>query len=79
VAARSSPVTLSPAVLDYLRSRFLAMPFQLPDGVERNMMREAGRVSAFKNFFMSLSAESFSFLVFETVQSAGTNKLKSRI
>jgi len=43
------------------------------------MMREAGRVSAFKNFFISRSAESFSLFVLETAQSEGTNKLKSRI
>ena len=43
------------------------------------MMREAGRVSAFKNFFISRSAESFSLFVLETEQSDGTNKLKSRM
>ena len=42
-------------------------------------MREAWRVSAFKNFFISRSAESFSLFVLETVQSEGTNNLKSRI
>ena len=39
---------------------------------------EDNLVSAFKNFFMSLSTESFSRFVFDTVQSESTNKLKSR-
>ena len=47
--------------------------------VLRNRIPEDKRVSAFRNFFMRPSAESFSFLVFDTVQSEGTNKLKSRI
>ena len=47
--------------------------------VLRNRIREDERVSAFRNFFMSPSAESFSFFVFNTVQSEGTNKLKSRM
>jgi hypothetical protein len=38
----------------------------------RNTILEDERVSAFRNFFISQSAESFS-----TVQSEGTNKLKS--
>jgi len=42
--------------------------------VLRNRIREDERVSAFRNFFMSLSAESFPFFVFDTVQSEGTNK-----
>src|SRR3982751_1722988 len=45
----------------------------------RNMILEAERVSALRNFFMSLRADSFSLFVFETVQSRGTNNLKSRI
>jgi hypothetical protein len=45
----------------------------------RNTILEDGRVSAFKNFFMSPSAESFSRFVFDTVQSDGTNKSKSRM
>jgi hypothetical protein len=45
----------------------------------RNTILEDKRVSAFRNFLMSASAESFSFFVFDTVQSEGTNKLKSRM
>jgi hypothetical protein len=45
----------------------------------RNAIPEDERVSAFRNFLMSASAESFSFFVFDTVQSEGTNKLKLRI
>jgi hypothetical protein len=47
--------------------------------VLHNGIREDERVSAFRNFFMSPSAESFSFFVFDTVQSEGTNKWKSRM
>jgi hypothetical protein len=39
---------------------------------ERNTIREAERVSAFKNFFIRRSVELFSLLVLETVQSEGT-------
>jgi len=53
--------------------------FRLFFCVTRNAMREETRVSALRNFLMSASAESFSFFVFDTVQSEGTNKLKSRI
>jgi hypothetical protein len=42
--------------------------------VLRTRIREDERVSAFRNFFMCLSAESFYFFVFDTVQSEGTNK-----
>jgi hypothetical protein len=45
----------------------------------RKAIPEEERVSAFRNFRMSASAESFSFFEFDTVQSKGTNKLKSRI
>jgi hypothetical protein len=45
----------------------------------RNTILEDKRVSAFRNFLMSASAEQFSFFVFDTVQSEGTNKLKSRM
>jgi len=47
--------------------------------VLRKTIREDNRVSAFKNFLMSPSADSFSLLVFDTLQSEGTNKLKSRM
>lgn len=40
---------------------------------------EDERVSAFRNFFISLSARSFSCFVFDAVQSEGTNKSKSRM
>jgi hypothetical protein len=42
-------------------------------------IRDAGRVSAFRNFCISRSAESFSLFVLDTVQSEGTNKSKSRM
>lgn len=45
----------------------------------RNAIFEDERVSAFRNFFISLRARLFSFFVFDTVQSEGTNKSKSRI
>jgi len=45
----------------------------------RNTIPEDERVSAFRNFRMSASAESFPLFVFDTVQSNGANKLKSRI
>jgi hypothetical protein len=45
----------------------------------RNTILEDKRVSAFRNLLMSASAESFSFFVFDAVQSDGTNKLKSRM
>jgi len=45
----------------------------------RNAIFEDERVSAFRNFFISLRARSFSFFVFDTVQSEGTTKSKSRI
>jgi hypothetical protein len=47
--------------------------------VLRSTISEDERVSAFRNFLISPSAESFSFFVFDTVQSEGTNKSKSRI
>jgi hypothetical protein len=45
----------------------------------RSTILEDKRVSAFRNFLIRASAESFSFFVFDTVQSEGTNKLKSRM
>ena len=53
--------------------------FDLLFGAARKTIRADKRVSAFRNFLISASAESFSFFVFDTVQSDGTNKLKSRI
>ena len=44
----------------------------------RNAIREAERVSAFPNFVINRSAESFSLFVLDTVQSEGTNELKPR-
>jgi len=46
--------------------RFFSDAFQNRQAGGRNMMREAGRVSAFKNFFISRSAESFSLFVLES-------------
>src|SRR6266550_1065702 len=48
-------------------------------GVPCSTILEDMRVSALRNFLMSASAEPFSFFVFDTVQSEGTNKSKSRI
>ena len=45
----------------------------------RNAILEDERVSALRNFLMSLRADSFSLFVFETVQSRGTSNLKSRM
>jgi hypothetical protein len=42
----------------------------------RNAIPEDERVSAFRNFLIRASAESFPLFVFDTVQSKGTNKLK---
>ena len=60
-----------------LPERLCRLPFLF--GVLRNRIREDERVSTFRNFFINLSAELFSFFVFDTVQSEGTNKLKSRM
>ena len=56
------------------RLRCSGLPFE-----SRNTILEDERVSAFRNFFINLSAELFSFFVFDTVQSEGTNKLTSRM
>ena len=56
------------------RLRCSGLPFE-----SLNTIPEDERVSAFRNFFINLSAKLFSFFVFDTVQSEGTNKLKSRI
>src|SRR5439155_281928 len=54
--------------------RCSSLPFD-----SRNTILEDDRVSAFRNFFINLSAELFSFFVFDTVQSEGTNKWNSRL
>jgi hypothetical protein len=59
---------------DYERTRFGLFLF-----VRRKRIREDNRVSAFKNLRMSPIADSFSLLVFDTLQSEGTNNLKSRM
>jgi hypothetical protein len=66
--------TFERAVLGLERRRCFSLPFE-----SRKTILEDERVSAFRNFFINLSAELFSFFVFGTVQSEGTNKLKSRM
>jgi len=63
-----------------LRCRLLrAESPRWPPFFKRSGIFEAGRVSAYRNFFISLSARSFSCFVFDAVQSEGTNKSKSRM
>jgi hypothetical protein len=66
--------TFERALFRLERLRRFSLPFE-----SRNTILEDDRVSAFRNFFINLSAELFSFFVFDTVQSEGTNKWKSRM